>query len=100
MTFEYRDDYGRVLTVAHGLDDDDNPMAVLWARGEYSTNVPVRVPAARVEEVVAGIRDAARQTGQQPDTAATNDCPNGAVIEFPGDVPARVVISACLAASA
>ncbi|MFE6225449.1 hypothetical protein [Streptomyces sp. NPDC057854] len=60
MTFEYRDAYGRVLTADHGLDDDDNPMAVLWARGEFGASLPVRIPADRVEEVVAGIRDAAR----------------------------------------
>jgi hypothetical protein len=28
------------------------------------------------------------------------DCPNGAVIEFPGDTPAVVIIAACLAAAA
>lgn len=27
------------------------------------------------------------------------DCPNGAVIEFPGDTPAVVVLAACLAAT-
>jgi len=70
MTFEYRDAYGRVLTADHGLDDDDNPMAVLWARGEFGASVPVRIPADRVEEVIAGIRDAARQaSGHQPDSA-------------------------------
>ena len=62
MTYEYRDAYGRVLTADHGLDDDDNPMAVLWSCGEFGASVPVRIPADRVEEVVAGIRDAARQT--------------------------------------
>ena len=28
------------------------------------------------------------------------DCPNGAVIEFPGDTPAVVIVAACLAAAA
>lgn len=28
------------------------------------------------------------------------DCPNGAVIEFPGDVPTVVIVAACLAAAA
>lgn len=28
------------------------------------------------------------------------DCPNGAVIEFPGDTPTVVVVAACLAAAA
>ncbi|MGW1154521.1 hypothetical protein ACWD45_24955 [Streptomyces rubiginosohelvolus] len=27
------------------------------------------------------------------------DCPNGAVIEFPGDTPSLVIIAACLAAT-
>ena len=27
------------------------------------------------------------------------DCPNGAVIEFPGDVPTVVIVAACLAAA-
>lgn len=28
------------------------------------------------------------------------DCPNGAAIEFPGDVPTVVIVAACLAAAA
>lgn len=28
------------------------------------------------------------------------DCPNGAVIEFPGDTPTVVIVAACLAAAA
>ncbi|MFE3123706.1 hypothetical protein ACFXHD_09825 [Streptomyces hydrogenans] len=65
MTFEYRDAYGRVLTADHGLDDDDNPMAVLWSRGEFGASVPVRIPASRVEEVVTGIRGAVRTAARQ-----------------------------------
>ncbi|MEZ7005641.1 hypothetical protein [Streptomyces sp. AD55] len=28
------------------------------------------------------------------------DCPNGAVVEFPGDTPTVVIVAACLAAAA
>lgn len=71
MTFEYHDQYGHTLTADHGLDDDNNPMAVLWSRGKYGARVPVRIPAGRVEEVVTGIRDAARQATGDTEMAAS-----------------------------
>ncbi|HEX6518305.1 MAG TPA: hypothetical protein VF049_22280 [Nocardioidaceae bacterium] len=89
MTFEYRDAYGRVLTADHGLDDNDNPMAVLWSRGEFGASVPVRIPADRVEEVVAGIRDAARTAARQTtgqDNTAPTPCSVPVVCE-PGGEP-------------
>jgi hypothetical protein len=64
MTFEYRDQYGHHLSAEPGLDDTDTPVAVLWVRG-LSARVPVRIPADRVEELVAGVRDAARQARGQ-----------------------------------
>jgi hypothetical protein len=59
MSFEYRDDTGARLTVATASTGIS-----IWTKPE-----DVVVAHSRVEEVVAGIRDAARQaSGQQPDT--------------------------------
>ncbi|MFD0146191.1 MULTISPECIES: hypothetical protein [unclassified Streptomyces] len=66
MTFEYRDAHGRILSAVPDTDLDDKPGIALWSRGEYGVSVPVRVPLDRVEEAVAGIRDAARQAAGQP----------------------------------
>lgn len=65
MTFEYRDSHGRILSAVPDTDLDDKLGIALWSRGEYGVSVPVRVPLDRVEEVVAGIRDAARQAAGQ-----------------------------------
>jgi hypothetical protein len=68
MTFEYRDADGDSLTVAPVVDSGERVvgLAVETAGGLCA----VHILLDRVEEVVAGIRDAARQaSGQQPDTA-------------------------------
>lgn len=69
MTFEYRDDTTCDKLVAQpDTDDDRNPVVFLSTTG---INKGVYVPVTRVEEVVAGIRDAARTAaGQQPKPAA------------------------------
>lgn len=103
MTFQYRDAYGRVLTADHDLDDNDNPMAVLWSRGEYGVSVPVRIPADRVEEVIAGIRDAARTAAAFEATVDSRTAPkaasNGAARQATGqddtDCPACGDTGAC-----
>ncbi|MDT9688170.1 hypothetical protein Q5762_07340 [Streptomyces sp. P9(2023)] len=69
MTFEYRDYYGRRLNLGPGADLDNNPVVELWTHGEYGVSIPVRVPLDRVEELVAGVRDAARQAAGQPAAA-------------------------------
>jgi len=55
--FEYRDAYGHHLSVQSGLDDTDNPVAVLWIRG-MSSRVPIRLPASQVEKAVASMQAA------------------------------------------
>lgn len=68
MTFEYRDEDGETLDV--------RPMIGIPAILLRTSPDGAAVPASRVEEVVAGIRDAARQTTGQADTEATpcDDC--------------------------
>ena len=62
MTFEYRDHTGDHLNVRPVLSSDGPGIAV-----EINDCAPVHIPLDRVEEVVAGIRDVARQAaGQQP----------------------------------
>ncbi|MGW6395431.1 hypothetical protein ACWFR1_34185 [Streptomyces sp. NPDC055103] len=72
MTFEYRDpETGDKLIARHDIDDDQKPVTVIRTTG---LNDGVYVPLDRVEEVVAGIRDAARTaSGQQPTAAAYSD---------------------------
>lgn len=57
MTFEYTDPYDNRLQADPG--DQVVALTVHWSYG----NVRLDIPLARVEEVVAGIRDTARQTG-------------------------------------
>jgi hypothetical protein len=66
MTFQYRDDMGRLLAISPDRDFTDQPVVALWSHGEYGVSVPVRIPLDRVEELVAGIRDTARQATGQP----------------------------------
>lgn len=67
MTFEYRDDATCDKLVAQpDTDDDRKPVVFLSTTG---LNNGVYVPVDRVEEVVAGIRDAAR-TAAAIDTAS------------------------------
>lgn len=65
MTFEYTDPDGDRLTI-HGMSDDDGrPVAHFGT----SSQDGVYVDVDRLEEVLAGIRDAARQAAGQPATA-------------------------------
>lgn len=72
MTFEYRDDASCDKLVAQpDTDDDRKPVVFISTTG---LNKGVYVPLDRVEEVVAGIRDAARTaSGQQPECAPCGD---------------------------
>ncbi|MFE2556009.1 hypothetical protein ACFXGT_08225 [Streptomyces sp. NPDC059352] len=67
MTFEYRHDGDELLVVAE--HDITGPGIAVLAESRVGESVTVHVPPDRVEEVVAGIRDAARTaSGQQPET--------------------------------
>lgn len=73
MTFEYRDDASCDKLVAQP-DTDDNRKPVVFI-STTGFNNGVYVPVDRVEEVVAGIRDAARTaSGQQPETTVCAHC--------------------------
>lgn len=58
MTFVYRDTDGQELDIEPDLDDNDRPVLSISAD-------TVWVPLDRVEEVVAGIRDIAREAAKQ-----------------------------------
>jgi len=80
MTFEYRDNDGARLAidaVNASTYYGNEPVVALLTEHRDGDDLPVvYVPLDRVEEVVAGIRDAARQaSGQQPDTCATCGSP-------------------------
>lgn len=60
MTYHYRDTDAHEIETVPETGWDGQPVVTLWARGEYAT-VPVRIPVDRVEELVAGLRDTARQ---------------------------------------
>ncbi|MFB7278084.1 hypothetical protein ACFCZV_13330 [Streptomyces hydrogenans] len=85
MTFEYRDADGARLRVEATHANTDNtttmPMVVLHTENPHDDDLSmVFIPLARIEEVVAGIRDtartAARQTTGQDDTEL-HTCPDG-----------------------
>ncbi|TXS23107.1 hypothetical protein EAO70_04870 [Streptomyces sp. adm13(2018)] len=66
MTFDYRDTDGDTFVVSNSKTDAGQP--VVWMA---TSPDGVNIDPADVEEVIAGIRDAARQaSGQQPDTDA------------------------------
>lgn len=63
MTFEYRDPFGNRLEAEPS--DQAVKLTTYWSYGDILLDIPLD----RVEEVVAGIRDAARTaSGQQPET--------------------------------
>ncbi len=70
-----RMDVVEALETAGWTGDDDNPLGILRHNGA----------------VWCCINDSG-------DSGLT--CPNGAVLDFPGDTPAVVVVAACLAAAA
>lgn len=63
MTFEFRDRYDTELSAFPG-GPHDTPTVVLYVRQSHDS-ASVYVPLDRVEEVVAGLRDMARQAGGQ-----------------------------------
>ncbi|MFF7411595.1 hypothetical protein [Streptomyces lydicus] len=69
-------DVVEALEAAGWAGDDDMPLNIL------------RHPSGAVWAVVGDTDDSGL------------DCPNGAVIEFPSDTPAVVIVAACLAAAA
>jgi hypothetical protein len=64
MTFHYTDATGHHITTEPDTDIDGNQTVTLWTRGTY-TRVPVRIPLDHIEELVAGIRDTARQAAKE-----------------------------------
>ena len=89
MTFEYRDRDGDSLRVMSHTTGGPGPIvSLIVARVDGRSN-GMFVPVDRVEEVVAGIRDAARQAaGQQP--AAAEACKHTWTTALDGnDQPAR-----------
>jgi hypothetical protein len=64
MTFRYTDPDGHDIETAPETDWHNKPVITIRARGEFAT-VPVRIPIDRVEELIAGIRDTARQAARE-----------------------------------
>jgi hypothetical protein len=69
VTYHYRDTDGHHLTAEPDTDLNSRQVVTLWARGEYDTRVPVRIPLDRIEELIAGLRDTARQAAAQEQPA-------------------------------
>jgi len=72
MTFRFRDPDGNTITI-HPTDHPDGPSVTIrvrtWAtNGAVVSTATVRVPADRLEELIAGLRDTVRQaaTEEQP----------------------------------
>ncbi|MGW7435678.1 hypothetical protein [Streptomyces sp. NPDC054849] len=74
-SFEYTDEHGRRLTISPNADSPRPSLKVTTRSGR--TTIPVYVPLDQVEEVIAGIRDMARQSAY----ATAYHQPN----RFPGD---------------
>ncbi|KAB1979247.1 hypothetical protein [Streptomyces triticiradicis] len=64
MTYQWTDPDGHTIDASPDTNWHGQPVITIRARGEYAT-VPVRIPADRVEELVAGLRDTARQTARE-----------------------------------
>jgi hypothetical protein len=61
MTFHFTDSSGHHLEAEADTDFDSQPVVTLWTRGTFA-RVPVRIPLDRLEELIAGLRDTARQS--------------------------------------
>lgn len=68
MTYHYRDTDGHQLEIAPERHWNNEPVVTFWARNGYAT-VPVRIPVDRLEELIAGARDTARQAASQEQPA-------------------------------
>jgi hypothetical protein len=86
MTFEYRDHDGDVFSV-EPIEYTDGRRVVSFE----TEDGPCHVPLDRMEEVVAGIRDAARQAAGQPTTEA--ECGSRSLPTYSGEV-VRCVLGA------
>jgi hypothetical protein len=64
VTFHYTDPDGHEIETTPETHWHNEPVVTIWARGEYAT-IPVRIPVDRIEELVAGLRDTARQAAAQ-----------------------------------
>jgi hypothetical protein len=73
MTFHYRDHDGGQLEVTPAIHLIDGQLAVEFFIPLATTNPAqagrVRIPVDRIEELVAGIRDTARQAARQEQPA-------------------------------
>lgn len=68
MTYAFTDPDGHHLDIQAETDLDGQPVITAWTRGTFA-RVPVRIPLDRIEELVAGIRDTARQAAVAHATA-------------------------------
>jgi hypothetical protein len=68
VTFHYTDPDGHEIETTPETHWHNEPVVTIWARGEYAT-IPVRIPVDRIEELVAGLRDTARQAAAQEQQA-------------------------------
>jgi hypothetical protein len=67
MTFHFTGPEGRRLELEPDTDLDGQPVVTLRAHGQFAS-VPVHIPVDRVEEVIAGLRDTAREAaGHTPE---------------------------------
>ncbi|PZT70160.1 hypothetical protein DN402_31570 [Streptomyces sp. SW4] len=87
MTYHHRDHDGDLLTIS-ASSDNGHPVLLFAA-----TPAGVNVPLDRIEELVAGIRDTARQAAAGPNPqhiggrANAEDCPACAVSPTPPPYP-------------
>lgn len=64
MTFHYRDADGHSIETAPETHWNNEPVVTIRIRGDFAA-VPVRIPLDRIEEVIAGLRDTARQAAKE-----------------------------------
>jgi hypothetical protein len=60
VTFHYTDPDGHRIDTQPDTNLDGQHVVTIWTRGTYAC-IPVRIPLDRIEELIAGIRDTARQ---------------------------------------
>ncbi|MFF1604193.1 hypothetical protein ACFVYV_43410 [Streptomyces mirabilis] len=64
MTFRYTDPDGDHIETTPDTNLDGEPVVTIRSRGEFAT-VPIRISLDRLEELIAGIRDDARQAARE-----------------------------------
>jgi len=64
MTYRYTDPDGHEIETAPETHWGGEPVVTIRARGNGAT-IPVRIPLDRLEEFIAGARDAGRQAARQ-----------------------------------